>query len=73
MLYVFFELAELDAKALSEKTAEGLNKLGLDIKRCIGQCYDGASMMSGVARGVQKRIRDIVGGGCIYIHCHAHK
>ena len=43
----FSDLSELNAKALSEKIVEVLTKLGMDIKKCIGQCYDGASVMSG--------------------------
>ena len=34
---------------------------------------DGASVMSGEVSGVQHRLREIVGNGCIYIHCHAHR
>lgn len=61
----FSDLSELNAKALSEKIVEVLTKLGLDIKKCIGQCYDGASVMSGAATGVHQRINEIVSGGCI--------
>ena len=69
----FSELSELDAKALSDKIMQRLMELGLDIKKCISQCYDGASVMSGVVTGVQQRIREVVGGSCVYIHCHAHR
>ena len=65
----FYDLSELDAKAL----AGGLRELGLDIKHCLAQCYDCTSVMSGEVSGVQHRLREIVGNGCIYIHCHAHR
>lgn len=48
-----------------------LNKCNLDIKKCRGQGYDGASVMSGVFSGVQKRISDIV-PNAPYVHCTAH-
>ncbi|RVE48177.1 hypothetical protein evm_007131 [Chilo suppressalis] len=31
----------------------------IDLKKCVGQSYDGASVMSGVYNGVQKHIKDI--------------
>lgn len=58
---------------MAEKIVDGLRKFGLDLKRCFAQCYDGASVMSGEVSGVQHRLREIVGNGCIYIHCHAHR
>ena len=48
-------------------------QLGLNIKDCIAQCYDRASIMSGHLSGVQSRIRERVGSGCVYIHCYAHR
>ena len=68
----FSNLCDLDAKALAEIVAR-LQVLGLDIKQCITECYDGASVMSGQLSGVQQRLREIVGNGCVYIHCHAHR
>ena len=69
----FSDLCDLDAKALAEKIVVRLQVLGLDVKQCIAQCYDGASVMSGQVSGVQQRLREIVGNGCVYIHCHAHR
>ena len=69
----FSDLCDLDAKALAEKIVARLQVLGLDVKQCIAQCYDGASVMSGQVSGVQQRLREIVGNGCVYIHCHAHR
>ena len=39
----------------------------------ISQCYDGASVISGDKSEVQKKIRDIVGTRCFYVHCYAHR
>lgn len=46
---------------------------GLDLSNCVSQSYDGASVMSGQFNGVQKKIKDMSGNLCPYIHCHAHK
>ena len=57
----FTQLCELDALALAGKIVEQLHMLGLDIKQCLAQCYDGAAVMSGQVSGVQVRLREIVG------------
>lgn len=69
----FSDLCDIDAKALTEKIVVRLQGLGLDVKQCIVQCYDGTSVMSGQVSGVQQRFMEIVGNGCVYIHCHAHR
>lgn len=48
-----------------------MRKYGLDPQCIVSQGYDGASVMSGRCRGVQKLIRDSV-PHAIYIHCQAH-
>ncbi|CAM4951311.1 unnamed protein product [Rotaria socialis] len=42
----FIKLDQLDAKSLSEKLFEFLQKYEIPIENCIAQCYDGASVMS---------------------------
>uniref|UniRef100_A0A1X7U5U3 TTF-type domain-containing protein n=1 Tax=Amphimedon queenslandica TaxID=400682 RepID=A0A1X7U5U3_AMPQE len=69
----FSNLHELNAHAIVGKIVERLEVLGLDIKKCFSQCYDGASVMSGKITGVQQRLRELAGNECIYIHCHAHR
>ena len=69
----FSELSDLDAKALADKIVERLQVLSLDVHKCVAQCYDGASVMSGEVSGVQQRLRDIAGNGCMYVHCYAHR
>lgn len=44
----------------------------MDINKCVAQCYDGASVMSGCFTGVHTRIQSIV-PQAIYIHCYAHR
>lgn len=43
----------------------------IDLKKCVGQGYDGASVMSGVYNGVQKHIKDIQ-PNAEYVHCATH-
>lgn len=44
------------------------------INKCRGQGYDGASVMSGVYNGLQKRIceRELNAVYDVYVHCAAH-
>ncbi|XP_022172342.1 zinc finger MYM-type protein 1-like, partial [Myzus persicae] len=48
-----------------------VDQFGIDINKCCGQGFDGASVMSGIHNGVKKRILDIV-PNATYIHCNAH-
>lgn len=48
-----------------------MERKGIPLGKCRGQRYDGASNMSGVYSGVQKRIRDKE-PNAVYIHCAAH-
>ncbi|XP_071044412.1 zinc finger MYM-type protein 1-like [Parasteatoda tepidariorum] len=43
----------------------------IDLKKFMGQGYDGASVMSGVYNGVQKHIKDIQ-PNTEYVHCATH-
>ncbi|XP_076373039.1 uncharacterized protein LOC143257899 [Tachypleus tridentatus] len=47
-------------------------RCGIDHNACIGQCYDGAAVMSGHISGVQDRFRREV-SQAVYVHCYAHK
>ncbi|XP_043271175.1 zinc finger MYM-type protein 1-like [Venturia canescens] len=44
---------------------------GLDLSKCRGQGYDGASVMSGVYSGIQARIQKME-PKALYVHCAAH-
>jgi len=48
-----------------------LQKNGLNMANIKGQCYDGASNMSGEHSGLQKRVRDIA-PQALFTHCYAH-
>ena len=45
-----------------------MGQLGVDPKKCISQCYNGASVMSGHLAGVQAIIQRTVGHECLYTH-----
>jgi Domain of unknown function (DUF4371)/hAT family C-terminal dimerisation region len=72
--FLQFESAEkLDAASLTEKILTTLEKHGLDYREhLVGQCYDGASVMSGKNNGVAKRIKELA-RFAFYIHCYAHR
>lgn len=71
--FIGFEKAEgLNAESLTLKIREKLGKTTIDIHKCVGQCYDGASVMSGCAAGVQAKIRELV-PQAIYTHCYNHQ
>ena len=61
----------LTAESLSKYILDTLQLYNLDVKMIVLQGYDGASVMSGVCNGVQKRIRDVA-PQALYVHCHAH-
>lgn len=61
-----------DATSLAQEIVKLIQENNLDINKCIAQCYDGASVMSGVYSGVQQKISEIV-PHAVYIHCYAHR
>lgn len=67
-----FAMHSLTAEALCNFILAEVNSLGLDWVNCVGQCYDGASVMSGWANGVQARIKNEV-PHAVYMHCYAHR
>ena len=61
----------LSAKALAESGSGELINLGLHIRNCHGQTFDGASGVSGHINGLSGHIRKI-NSKAIYTHCHSH-
>ena len=45
--------------------------MNLKVEHCRGQCYDGASSMSGVRNGVAKVLNDEE-SRAVYTHCYGH-
>lgn len=69
----FVTLEKLAAEDLFLKIKEFSNSNGLDIKKCIGQAYDGASVMKGHVNGVNVLVRECAENPCIYNHCYSHR
>jgi len=67
-----YHMKRCDAQSLSDAILKIIDENKLDRKRCIAQCYDGASVMSGAFSGVQTRIANVI-PQAIYVHCHAHR
>lgn len=71
----FIGLYEVCTAANSENLAkmilDVLLRVGLDVHRLRGQCYDGASVMSGNVSGVAARI-NLLEPRALYVHCTMH-
>ena len=59
-------------EALFSNLLDSLKRLGLDIKDCKGQRYDGASSMSSIKKGLIARVQE-VNKAEINTHCYAHR
>ena len=66
-----YETHSIEAKALVGVIKDTLLRLNLKLEHCRGQCYDGASSMSGVRNGVAKILTDEE-PHAIYTHCYGH-
>ena len=67
------ETDNLDAKSLKNSIVRSLLTVNTDLKKCIGQGYDGASVVAGKLNGVQALFRDEHSHLAQYIHCFAHR
>jgi hypothetical protein len=67
----FREIFDQSSEGLEKDILQSLNEKGLSLKKCRGQGYDGAAVMSGVYSGVQARILSIEKTAA-YVHCAAH-
>lgn len=69
----FIRLAEMNAEYMKNKLCGVLGDCGIDAKNCVGQTYDGASVMSGCNKGVQTLFREEAAPQAVYIHCYNHR
>lgn len=67
----FYAIDKHGAKDYEDLIISILKELNINISKCRGQGYDGASVMRGLYSGVQKRIKDQV-PLAQYVHCCAH-
>ena len=68
----YVHATELDAASLTDSILRIVSQMQLSIDRCVSQCYDGASVMSGSCSGVSTRIKEL-NPKAVYIHCCAHR
>ena len=66
-----YQLDKTNAETIVTVLIDVLLALSLDIHRLRGQCYDGASTMSGAKSGVAKRILEEE-PRAFYTHCYGH-
>jgi hypothetical protein len=64
-------LERATADVIVDMLKDTLVRLRLNIHDARGQCYDGASTMSGVKNGVAVQIKSL-NGKCLYTHCYGH-
>ena len=60
-----------DATTLVSVVKDAMVRMNLPMSKLRGQCYDGASVMSGIKSGVAKQIADIE-PKAIFTHCYGH-
>lgn len=66
-----YEVENISAECLVHAIKDTLLRMGVSLSQCCGQCYDGASNMSGSRNGVAAQI--IAEEKCaVYTHCYAH-
>ena len=66
-----YKIDDISAATITHVIKDALVRLNLSWSKCRGQCYDGASNMSGPRSGVAKRIQDEE-PRALYLHCHGH-
>ncbi|CAB3985113.1 zinc finger MYM-type 1-like [Paramuricea clavata] len=59
------------SEMLFETLCAVLKSHDIDVTRLRGQCYDGASNVSGIRTGLQARIKEI-SPSALFVHCYAH-
>ena len=68
------EAEALDAEGLCDAILNRLSIVNTKMVNCVGQGYDGASVVAGHLNGVQRKLREKTNAemGC-YVHCFAHR
>ena len=66
-----YSLPTIQASSIVLAVRDTLTRLNLPIAKARGQCYDGASNMSGVRNGVATQIQEDE-PRAIYTHCYGH-
>jgi hypothetical protein len=67
----FFSTISTEGEVLFELVKKVMTDHGLELGNIVGECFDGASNMSGVRKGVAARMKECSPRG-VYVHCYAH-
>lgn len=67
------DLHQLDAEYITSEILTHLSDAGYSADNILTQCYDGASVMSGVRGGVQALLQKKLARYVPYIHCYNHQ
>lgn len=65
------KVPSIDADTLTKTIEDCLLRMNLSLNNCRGQCYDGASNMSGAKKGVATQINEKE-PRAVYTHCYGH-
>ena len=66
-----FTIANISASTIVAALHDCLLRLNLKLSRCRGQCYDGASNMSGHQSGVATQLLNEE-PWALFVHCYGH-
>ena len=69
----FSRAASLTAASLSADILQALESAHIPLSGMVAQSFDGASTMSGLISGVQRRISEATNGKALFVHCSAHR
>ena len=68
---VLYNVPTIDAATLTMAAKDTLCRMNLPLSKLRGQCYDGASAMSGAKSCVAKKIQEEE-PKAVYTHCYGH-
>ena len=71
MFLGLYETSSTTGESLAQVIIDVLIRFDLPLTQLRGQCYDGASNMSGTFRGVQARVKELQ-PQALFVHCAAH-
>jgi hypothetical protein len=66
-----YQVSSIKAEVLASTAMDCLQRLNISVTKLRGQCYDGASTMSGAKSGVARRIQDAEPRAA-FTHCYGH-
>ncbi|XP_028406786.1 zinc finger MYM-type protein 1-like [Dendronephthya gigantea] len=67
----FFCTSSTEGIVLLELLKNVITENGLKLEDIVGECFDGASNMSGIHKGVAARMKECC-PRAVYVHCYAH-